>query len=162
MPRTKKAAGQAVDRRNGRSVELQVAGALARFDLPSRRPPWLRDSRLAWECAWRDAVAQMWTEGDQPILMRWIDSYDRAVRALRRADRKPIVLGSVGQVVEHPSYGTAKSALAEVARCDSQLGFGPLNRNRLGLTVAAAQKSLLELNDSFLREGDDEPDPRLG
>jgi hypothetical protein len=162
VPRTKKPAGRAVDPRNGRRAELEVAaGGLARFELPPRRPAWLVITQEAWEGAWSDGVASMWTPGDRPLLLRWADSIDRAARALRRADRKPVVIGGNMQLTEHPSYMTAKSALATAERCEAQLGFGALNRNRLGLTVAAAQKSLLELNDQFMREGEDEPDPRL-
>lgn len=159
MPRTKKPAGQAVDRRNGRSFELEGV-RLARFDLPSRRPPWLRESRAAWEIAWADPVSALWTPADGPLLLRWIDAYDRAVRSLRRADRKPVVVGGNGQITEHPSYGTAKAQLAVVERCDQQLGFGAYNRARLGLTVAQAQQTMDDLNAAFLEDGDDEPDPR--
>lgn len=163
MPRTKKAAGTAVDPRNGRRADLEVpAGGLEHFDLPAKRPAWTRETREAWEGAWADGVAAMWTPGDRPILLRWADAIDRAARALRRADRKPIVIGGNAQVTEHPSYQTAKSAIITAERCEAQLGFGALNRNRLGLTMAAAQKSLLDLNESFLQEDADEPDPRLG
>lgn len=162
MPRTKKPAGTAADPRNGRRAELEVAGGgLERFPLPPRRPAWTRETVEAWEGAWEDGVSMTWTPGDRPILLRWADSIDRAARALRRADRKPVVLGSVGQVTEHPSYATAKSALAVAEKCEAQLGFGALNRNRLGLTVTAARKSLLELNAAFAGDDDDEPDPRL-
>jgi len=163
MPRTKKPAGQAADPRNGRRAELAVAGVgqLERFALPPRRPAWTRETLAAWEGAWSDGVAAMWTPGDRPILLRWADSIDRAARALRRGDRKPVVVGGNGQITEHPSYGTAKAALATAERCEAQLGFGALNRNRLGLTMAAAQKSLLDLNEAFLDGADDEPDPRL-
>ncbi len=162
MPRTKKPAGQAVDRRNGRRAELAVpdGGQLVQFDLPPRRPAWLAEAREAWEGAWADPISQAWTAGDRPILLRWIDHVDRAARALRRADRKPVVLGSVGQVVEHPSYGTAARAVAVAEKCEQQLGFGALNRERLGFTIASARKSLEELNAALLA-GEDEDDPRL-
>lgn len=163
MPRTKKAAGTAVDPRNGRRADLEVeAQRLGRFDLPPRRPAWTRETLTAWDGAWADGVSAMWTPGDRPILLRWADAIDRAARALRRADRKPIVIGGNAQVTEHPSYQTAKSAIITAERCEAQLGFGALNRNRLGLTMAAAKKSLLDLNDAFLQEDADEPDPRAG
>jgi hypothetical protein len=163
VPRTKKPAGTAVNPRNGRRAELEVpAGGLERFELPPRRPPWLLITLEAWDGAWEDGVASMWTPGDRPLLLRWADSIDRAARALRRADRKPVVIGGNAQVTEHPSYQTAKAALATAERCEQQLGFGALNRNRLGLTLAAAKKSLLDLNEAFLNGGTDESDPRLG
>jgi hypothetical protein len=161
MPRTKKAPGTAVDRRNGRRSELSAV-RLAFFPLPKRTPPWLVVTREAWAVAWEDPVAALWTPADGPLLLRWADSFDRAARALRRADRRPVVLGSVGQVVEHPSYGTAERALRTAERCEQQLGFGALNRAKLGLSVAEAQRSLDDLNRDFVGGDVDEPDPRLG
>lgn len=163
MPRTRKPAGQAVDRRNGRRAELELAGdgQLQRFDLPPKRPAWLVESRLAWEGAWSDPIRQAWTAGDRPLLLRWIDSLDRATRALRRADRKPVVIGGNAQVTEHPSYQTAAKAVAIAEKCEQQLGFGALNREKLGFTIAVARKSLEELN-AALEEGPGDDDPRLG
>lgn len=162
MPRTKKPAGQAADRRNGRrEIELAGAGGLARFALPPKRPAWAVETRAAWEGAWLDPIHQAWTEGDRPILLRWADSVDRASRALRRADRLPVVLGGNGQVTEHPSYLTAKSAIQVAERCEAQLGFGALNRERLGFTIASARKSLMDLNRELDSEVEDD-DPRLG
>ena len=162
MPRTKKAAGQAVDRRNGRRAELEVAGGgLERFELPSRRPAWLAASREAWDGAWMDPIRQAWTLGDRPILLRWIDALDRAVRMLRRADASPVTKGSMGQLVEHPFYATAARAIAVAEKCEAQLGFGALNRERLGFTIASARKTMAEVNALYLDGGDDdEPDPR--
>lgn len=161
MPRTKKPAGTAVDSRNGRRVEFAVtdAGQLARFDLPPRRPAWTAETRQAWDGAWADPISQAWTAADRPILLRWADSIDRASRSLRRADRKPVVVGGNGQITEHPSYGTAKAALSTAERCEQQLGFGALNREKLGFTIAAARKSLDDLNREFMAAlGDSDPD----
>lgn len=162
MPRTKKPAGQAVDQRNGRRAELALTGAgqLERFDLPPRRPAWLAESRAAWEGAWADPISQAWTTGDRPILLRWIDAVDRAARSLHRADRKPVVLGGNMQVTEHPSYGTAARSIATAEKCEQQLGFGALNREKLGFTIATARKSLADLNRE-LTEAMSEPDPDL-
>lgn len=161
MPRTKKPAGQAVDRRNGRRAELTLAdgGQLERFELPPRRPAWTVETRQAWDGAWLDPVHAAWTAGDRPILLRWADSIDRAARALRRADRKPVVVGGNGQITEHPSYGTAKAALATAERCEQQLGMGALNRAKLGFTITEARKSLEDLN-AALAGDDDDDDPR--
>jgi hypothetical protein len=117
---------------------------------------------VAWEGAWSDPIHQAWTPGDRPILLRWADSVDRAARALRRADRQPVVLGGNNQVTEHPSYLTAKSAISTAEKCEQQLGFGALNREKLGFTIAAARQSLMDLNAAFLEGADDEPDPRRG
>ena len=98
---------------------------------------------------------------DKPILLRWIDAVDRAVRALKRADRTPVVKGAYDQLTEHPSYATAARAIAVAEKCEAQLGFGALNRERLGFTIASARKSLLELNEAFMGGGDDDPDPEF-
>lgn len=161
MPRTKKPAGMAVDRRNGRRAELELAGArLERFELPPKRPAWSREARAAWDLAWEDPIAQAWTAGDAQILLRWADALDRAGRALRRADLRPLVKGSMGQLSEHPSYATAARAVAVAEKCEAQLGFGALNRERLGFTIGAARKSLAELN-AMLAGGGDDADPEF-
>jgi len=165
MPRTKKAPGQAVDRRNGRRMVLDGdhRAALGWFVLPERRPAWPASVLSALEALRGDSVADLLTAVDGPVIVRWLDSLARAEVCMRRADRQPVVRGGNGQVTEHPSYGTAKAALAEVARCEAQLGVGALNRNKLGVTFAAAAKSLADLNREYGPEGgddDDEPDPR--
>ena len=163
MPRTKKAAGQAVDSRNGRRLVLDgdVSAGLAYFSLPPRSPAFLASSVEAWEAVFTDPIAQAWTVADKPILLRWIDAVDRAVRALRRADRTPVVKGAYDQLTEHPSYATAARALAVAEKCEQQLGFGALNRERLGFTIASARKTMAEVNALYLEGGDDdEPDPR--
>src|ERR1039458_8777465 len=109
MPRTKKPAGAAVDRRNGRRTDLEVAaGGLERFALPPKRPAWTGETLAAWEGAWADGVASMWTPADRPLLLRWADSIDRAARALRRADRHPGGIGGEAPGAGHPSYHTAE------------------------------------------------------
>jgi hypothetical protein len=116
---------------------------------------------VAWDGAWSDPIAQAWTAADRPILLRWIDAIDRATRCLRRADRKPIVLGGNMQVTEHPSYATAAKAIAIAERCEQQLGFGALNREKLGFTIASARKSLGDLNRELAGGDDARDDPRL-
>lgn len=162
MPRTKKPAGQAVDQRNGRRAELVLGdgGQLERFELPSRRPAWLAESRAAWEGAWADPIAQAWTAADRPILLRWVDAVDRAMRSLKRGDRKPVVVGGNGQITEHPSYGTAARSISTAEKCEQQLGFGALNREKLGFTIGAARKSLEELNRELDDGLGDDDDPR--
>lgn len=162
MPRTKKPPGTAVDPRNGRRPELVLSGeSLQRFDLPPKRPAWARETRQSWELAWQDPISQAWTPGDAQILLRWADALDRAARALRRADLKPLVSGSTGQLTEHPSYATAARAVATAEKCETQLGFGAMNRERLGFTIGQRVKSLAEVNAEYLDgDHDDEPDPR--
>lgn len=162
MPRTKKAAGTAVDSRNGRRMELPVQGRLERFALPRRPEGWQPESPRAWRALWDDEVSTAWTSADRPVLLMLVDAYDRRVRFLREADAKPVVKGSMGQPVENPGYAVAAGQYAVVKDCLAQLGAGPLNRARLGYTIGAAAKVTLEqLNAQMMAEVDQEPDPRL-
>jgi hypothetical protein len=158
----KRLAGTTVDRRNGMRHELAGRPArLARFPLPDRRT---RDrlTRTAWDAWWSDPVSEAWTVGDKPILIELADAYDRRVRALRKAEEDPIVAGRNDQPVASPWYAIAEHAYAAVQDAYRQLGFGALNRSRLGLMILAEQRTLADLNAGFdLKEYGDEPDPRL-
>src|SRR6185437_14706889 len=101
MPRTKKAPGNAVDRRNGRRTEV-AASSLAEFALPKRPPvkdpetgalvanPWRLETKRAWLALWSDPVAGALTPVDRPVLLRWADAVDRAARHLELGDADPI------------------------------------------------------------------------
>ena len=165
MPRTKKAPGTAVDRRNGRRAEV-APSSLARFALPRRDVPWLLETKRAWEALWADPVATALTPVDRPVLLRWADSLDRAARSLAEADADPIAKGSMGQAVESPHYGIADKAIRVAQACEAQIGVGALNRARLGIAIVAERASLADLNARIIGSvvsgevvGDDE-DPR--
>lgn len=162
MPRTKKPAGAAVDKRNGRRTELSST-RVARFDLPARPGGWAPESVQAWESFWVDPVAQALTEVDQVVLLRWADHLDRAIKASFEADLQPLVTGSMGQPVENPRYAIAARAMTVVEKCEAQLGVGALNRARLGIAISTEAQSLAALNERYVREAtdDDDDDPRL-
>lgn len=166
MPRTKKAAGTAVDRRNGRRAELaeQMQASVAYFALPKRTPAWRPETLTAWELFWADPVATALTEVDQVVLLRWAHHLDRAVRLTAQADRNPVAKGSMGQPVENPKYGTASRAMAVVEKCEAQLGIGALNRARLGIAIIGEKAALDDLNRRYLpgnsEDGDEDDDPR--
>ena len=163
MPRTKKPAGTAADKRNGRRLEI-AASSLARFALPKRGRPYGLETRKAWTALWSDPVASALTPVDRPVLLRWADAVDRAAWALDRADAEPIATGSMGQAVESPYYGIADKALKVAQACEAQLGVGALNRARLGIAILAERASLEDLNAKIMEGGggEDESDPRLG
>lgn len=145
MPRTKKAAGQAVDSRNGRRADLAVVVG-ERFDAPEG----LCDEALrSWDTYWDDRVAQVQTPVDRAVLLRWVTEMDRYLRLMAAADVEPVVRGSQGQPVENPMYGTAYRALAAVQACEKQMGVGALNRSALGIAVITETKSLRDLNAGF-------------
>jgi hypothetical protein len=171
MPRTKKAAGTAVDRRNGRRNEI-AGSSLAKFALPKRtvgvdpetgaakNVPWRLETRKAWSALWSDPVAQTLTPVDRPVLLRWADAIDRAQRHLELGDADPIAHGSMGQEVESPHYGIADKAVKVAQACEAQLGVGALNRARLGIAILAERESLDALNARVMGYGGGDDDPR--
>ena len=166
MPRTKKVAGTAVDRRNGRRAEVS-ASSLGEFLLPPRDPPWRPETELTWALLWSDPVARALTPVDRPILLRWADSIDRAALHLEQGDADPIAKGSMGQSVESPHYGIADKAIKVAQACEAQIGVGALNRARLGIALISERASLADLNARVMGNvvagtvEDDEIDPRL-
>jgi hypothetical protein len=165
LPRTKKPAGTAVDKRNGRRTEV-AASSLAKFSLPKRTSgePWRLETRKAWSALWSDPVASALTPVDRPVLLRWADSIDRAARSLELADAEPISTGSMGQEVESPYYGIADKALKVAQACEAQLGVGALNRARLGIAILTEARASLDELNARLRRPADAPkraDPRV-
>ena len=160
MPRTKKPAGQAVDKRNGRRLELTTAEPLRRFGLPKRTDgkPWRLETRKAWTSAWKDPVATLWSVADRPILLRWAGALQRAEAAYEDADAQPMVKGSQGQMVSNPLYYVAEGQIRIAQACEAQLGIGALHRARLGVETASAVKSLAELNAALMDDDDDDDD----
>ena len=165
MPRTKKPAGAAVDRRNGRRAEL-VAVRGNRLDLPE--PPdgveWTDDAVQAWNRFWDDPVAQALTPADEHLVTRWLEALNRFMILSRSADRSPLRTGSMGQDVLNPLYRAADGALRTVQACEKQLGIGPAHRASLGIAMITEKRTLADLNASFreVSHADDEDqDPRL-
>lgn len=163
MPRTKKLAGTAVDRRNGRQVELNAVPAVARFELPERAGGWRHETLEAWSKFWADPVAAALTAVDEVVLLRWADNLDRAAGMVAKADLDPVAKGSTGQPVENPMYGIAGRALAIVEKCEAQLGIGALHRARLGIAIITQKAALDDVNRRYVQTAqleEDEDDPR--
>jgi hypothetical protein len=163
MPRTKKAAGTAVDRRNGRQAEIAAIPSVARFDLPERAGGWRGETVRAWAKFWADPVAAALTEVDEVVLLRWADHLDRAALLVAEADMAPVAKGSMGQPVENPKYGIASRAMAVVEKCEAQLGVGALNRARLGIAIITNRTALEDVNRRYMQPAtaeEDEDDPR--
>lgn len=165
MPRTKKPAGTTADRRNGRRADLQVVAG-GRLDPPEGL---LAESAELWESYWSDPVSGVQTGVDRGLLFRWVREYDRYLRTVAEADKRPIVEGSTGQAVENPLYRIAYRALDAAEKCERQLGIGPLWRSNLGIAVMTEQRSLAEMNARYGGgDGDGDsaslgarPDPRV-
>jgi hypothetical protein len=165
MPRTKKPAGTAVDRRNGRTVTLgEAVGGLKKFTLPKRSDGLAYDlrTRRMYAALWADPVSSALSPVDRELVVRWAQSVDDWIKALESARADPVTTGSMHQDVASPYFAIAAQALIAAERVEQQLGVGALNRARLGLTIGQARKSLQELNADLDGDDDDDDDPRLG
>ncbi len=163
MPRAKKTAGTAVDKRNGQQVLGVVPGLkVEKFPAPRGLSKPAKD---AWNAFWDDRPAHLVTPAAKVVLLRWIDALDRYLRTIAEADQAPLVEGSQGQEVINPLYKVAEQAMGVVERCEKQLGIGGLNAASLGLAAISEQRSLAQMNARYSEpddvEDDDEPDPRL-
>lgn len=166
MPRTKKPAGQAADPRNGRRTEL---AAVERTE-PPPAPRGLRRkaSRELWAAYWNDVLSGLVQESEIALVERWIRNTDRYLVLMDAGDAEPLVLGSMGQLREHPAYGLALKIETSIRADEAQLGYGPKNRASLGIAVVQQRLSLNDLNSRY--GGDDgghhsgeenDEDPRL-
>lgn len=162
MPRAKKVAGTAVDKRNGQQV-LGVVPGLKVDKFPAPRGL-SKPAKAAWDAFWEDRPAQLVTPAAKVVLLRWVDALDRYLRTVAEADQSPLVEGSQGQEVLNPLYKIAEQAMGVVERCEKQLGIGGLNAASLGLAAISEQRSLQQMNARYSEPEaveDDEPDPRL-
>jgi len=164
MPRTKKPAGQTVDKRNGRRADLTVAagGDLAKPDMPGDL---CAEAVRQWDAYWESSGALVQTAGDRGVVIRWIDAVNRYLRVIGEADLEPLVTGSQDQLVENPLYKIAEKALGTIERAEKQLGIGALNRAGLGIAVITEARSLADMNSKYGGDGvssdEAEEDPRL-
>jgi P27 family predicted phage terminase small subunit len=167
MPRTKKPAGQAVDRRNGREANL-VPVPSADLERPEPPPDLCPEAMQQWDAYWLSPAATIQTKADRGVVLRWIDAVNRYLRTIGEADERPLVTGSQDQLVENPLYKIAEKALGTIERAEKQLGIGALNRAGLGIAVITERRSLADMNAAYGGAGDDhgspeedEEDPRL-
>lgn len=162
MPRTKKPAGTAVDRRNGRRAELGAAGHVT---VPAiDRDAFLDESLIIWDAYWQDAAAASQAPADRMMAVLWIEAYDDYQRKKSIADETPIVKGSQGQEVANPMYAVAKDAMQIVMQCAKQLGVGAKNRADLGIALLSEKAALDDVNARYVQEvtgDDDDDDPRV-
>lgn len=164
MPRARKLAGTAVDKRNGQRADLGVVTGLKveRFAPPADLCP---EAAAAWEAFWSDRQALLLTPSAKVVLLRWVDALDRYFRTLGEADAAPVSEGSMGQKVLNPLYKLAEQARATVEACEKQLGIGGLNASQLGIAAITEARSLREMNARYGQAGggskEQEQDPRL-
>lgn len=161
----KKAPGTAVDKRNGRKLELKT-DRLERFDPPPSAGP---EARTAWEAYWDDPVSTLATPADRSLLLRWLELIDRYAYFMRKAMEKPVIAGSTGQERANPFFTLATQTETAISRIEAQLGIGPRNRAALGIAVLSERKTLADLNAELTDngsggraelDGDEDEDPR--
>lgn len=161
MPRTKKPAGSTVDKRNGRRLELaSAAGALAVPEID--REAFLPETLAQWDAYWSDPVAASQTPADLMMVLTWLENYDDYRRKKAKADERPLVKGSMGQLVANPMYAVADRALAVALACARQLGIGAKNRADLGLAIVAEAQTLASVNERYRDRGRPAATPRGG
>jgi len=161
MPRTKKPAGQAVDRRNGRRLE-EISAPTIEPRLPRPRHTFMPAALDAWDGFWTQEVAATVTEADLMIAWSWIEAYDDSLLKRSIADQEPLVTGSMGQQVANPLYQVASSQMGIALQCAKQLGIGPRNRADLGLALYSGRKAAAEAAAAIqeVDDDDDADDPR--
>jgi hypothetical protein len=161
VPRSKKPPGEAADPRNGQQLVLAAGEPLAKFGLPKRadKKPYDLRTRRMWAAYWADErLSSVALAADRELLIRWAQAADDAIKAHALAWDAPISKGSMGQEVPSPYFAIAGQALAEVEKCERQLGIGALNRSRLGYAVVAEKRSLLDLAAAYPgRDGGGDP-----
>jgi len=163
IPRAKKPAGTAIDRRNGERGSLPAV-ALERFPLPRRSDGLKYDLRTQrmWKALFDDApLSSVLSPVDRELVIRWAQAVDDHLKALASAREEPISRGSMGQEVESPHFKIAAQAMGVIEKCEAQIGIGALNRARLGIAILAERASLADLASKFDGGGAGEPDPRL-
>jgi hypothetical protein len=163
LPRTKKPAGTAVDRRNGRRTELTALQG-ARLELPAPPPgvEWCDDAVTAWARFWDDSVATALTPADEVLVLRWLEALNRYLILVRQADQAPLGTGSQGQDVLNPLYKAAEMSLRTVEACERQIGIGPAHRASLGIALLTEKRTLASMNAQYVarevsRGADEDP-----
>src|SRR5579859_6318145 len=114
MPRAKKPAGTAVDRRNGEHASPAGAVPLKRFALPRRSDGKDYDlrTRRMWKALFDDqALSSVLSPVDRELVIRWAQAVDDNLKALELARAEPISRGSMGQEVASPHYAIASQAM---------------------------------------------------
>lgn len=165
MPPTKKPAGAAVDRRNGRRAELGGGSAEPiEVQLPRPREEYQSLALTAWDGYWTTEIATTVTEADLMIAHTWIEAYNAALALRAKADADPIVPGSMGQPTANPLFAVAHQSMTLAMSCARQLGIGARNRADLGIALVTGNDMLNQWNSGLDVEDDEDDgddDPRL-
>jgi P27 family predicted phage terminase small subunit len=156
--RTPKRAGTQQGHRKQALVVLHGDGPI---DPPPPPPGLLKRTEDRWVELWSQPVAGSWTVSDHAAVERYISYLDEWERMRKATKAHPVVAGSKGQPVISP---TAKHMLVieqALQRLEADLGLTPLARQRLGIAIGTAAKTIEDLARESDEGTDTEPDPRL-
>lgn len=171
MPRYKKAAGTAVDPRNGRKMELMPQ---PRAEIPPLPRGFKRHATAdRWNAYWTDVISGLINESEEYIVVRWLKNCERYEMLLDKFDKKPEYAefnedGSFKRMVANPAMHQAMKLEASIRADEAQLGFGPKNRAALGIAIVQHQQTNAKFQEEQHQRSvgrtiaaPDEDDPRL-
>jgi hypothetical protein len=171
MPRHKKAAGTAVDPRNGRKAELLPQ---PRTEIPPLPRGFKRQATVdRWNAYWADVISGLVNESEEYIVVRWLTNIERYEMLLDKFDKKPEYAefnedGSFKKISTNPALQNAMKLEASIRADEAQLGFGPKNRAALGIAIVQHQQSTAKFQEEqsqraaeAIDAAPDEDDPRL-
>lgn len=120
------------------------------------------DGAMVWERLWRSKLACAWNrETDLCALTRYVLNLDKWVQYEAMVARVPMVKGSKGQLRPNPLAARMDALEGQLRFTEEQYGLTPASRIRLGIEVAAHQKSVAELLLESLNRGYDEDLPEI-
>lgn len=142
-------------RLTGRSATRDAGGrklpepvvVLAASNSPPRAPKSLGDNgREVWERLWVAGQAWLSIETDADVLTRLCESHDeREAMRDQIAQDGYMVEGSVGQLRPHPLLAHLRALEAQMTRWESECGFTPAARSKLGYAEVKRVSKLDEL-----------------
>lgn len=147
------------ERRQGSRRDLGVVSATGDV-VPAPPAGLLAVHRDEWTRLWESPLAGSFAESDVPALERLFQLRDEALRHQRAGRKRPTVIGSQGQEVLNPVLRQRDALLAEIRQLEDRFGLSPRSRLQLGITLLEQTRSLTELNQRYLQQGADRPDPR--
>ncbi|HET7030359.1 MAG TPA: hypothetical protein VFI34_07595 [Candidatus Limnocylindrales bacterium] len=148
-----------------RQALTALAGGLAS---PPAPPKDLLAATIAdWEAFWASEQARLVKPAHVPTLLRLFRIRDQAERFRRAGMRKPLVVGSTGQLVLNPLLKEASDLASKLLPLERDFGLTPKAWVDLGGALGDATRSLADLTAELQGDvedaGDDDAgdDPRL-
>lgn len=97
--------------------------------------------REVWRAVWSAGQGAYSPETDRNVILRYAELHDRRAELLERLNTDGYVSeGYKGQPVAHPLLRYVESTERELRAIETQIGFNPESRLRLGIVAAEARK----------------------